>query len=966
MPLLDERGARLVGRAQEEHVLGSLVTGCVDGRSGVVAISGDPGLGKSVLLAHVMQLAREQGLLVLSGGPSGPGPQQAFGAFADPIRTLLDRSLRRARASAGGLAPEHETVLRDAVLGGPQGAPGAEQATVEALHEALAALLRAAPPRHGLLLSLDDLHRADSYSLGLLERLLRHPPGLSLALACAYRPRQAPARLLTGLRRAAGDYHAEWLKLAPLEESDAAAVLGRDRTAEETARLFALSEGNPLYLELLADGPSSSGPEALRAALAGELALLTDEELAVLRAAALFGDAFDAELLAPVAGLDADTALAALDQLARADLLRSDPLAPAWDSWKRLRLRHSLLREAVRQDIPPGWLLAACRRAEQALAESGAGPLERAPFVAAVGRVGDPTAVQLLVAASALVLHSAPQTAATWLRVALRLAGPQNGADEPQETGPWLEMLRALARASAACGDLPTARAALDQALELAPERETRVPVVVQRAILERLLGSGAAARWLLQDELTRWPDADPAAVPLLLQLAIVRMSQGAAEESAAHVEAVLVHPAPPAVPGGEAASATYLMLGAAHASQALAAAYVGDGVAALEHAGEAAALADSIGDDEMTKVLDEIGQLGWAEALAERYADAQAHLSRAARLAGRQGQGQLIPYLLLGQSYTQRAIGGLNEALRYAQEAEQAAHRVGRVDLAGLAVALQADALAFTKGPDAAAQYAERAVGSTSRRGRLWAISVAVLAGLRLDQDRLDDCVDLIRTVTDTGRSAVTHVLHAGWYSIAAQAEAARGDGAAARSWADLAVQAATAVGLRGQQGHASLALACLYPHDVVEAERHYGAAVADFAATGLVLAEARAHLLLGSRLAGVGRLDEARERIGRVKRIADRHGAVRLGTLAVNAQRKLGARQPRATGAEAALSPQEERVVALILRGASNRDVALELFVSVKTVEAHLTRIFRKLGVGSRRELVAELGPEETPVRP
>jgi len=98
----------------------------------------------------------------------------------------------------------------------------------------------------------------------------------------------------------------------------------------------------------------------------------------------------------------------------------------------------------------------------------------------------------------------------------------------------------------------------------------------------------------------------------------------------------------------------------------------------------------------------------------------------------------------------------------------------------------------------------------------------------------------------------------------------------------------------------------------------------------------------------------------IGRAKRIADAHGAAHLGSLAVNTQRQIGARRPRPTRRDTtdrALSEQERRITALVARGLSNRDIATSLFVSVKTVEAHLTRIFRKLGVSSRSVLISTL---------
>ncbi|MFV9457855.1 response regulator transcription factor [Rhodococcus sp. NM-2] len=55
--------------------------------------------------------------------------------------------------------------------------------------------------------------------------------------------------------------------------------------------------------------------------------------------------------------------------------------------------------------------------------------------------------------------------------------------------------------------------------------------------------------------------------------------------------------------------------------------------------------------------------------------------------------------------------------------------------------------------------------------------------------------------------------------------------------------------------------------------------------------------------------------------------------------------------------MTPQEKEVVRLIARGASNKEAAEELFVSIKTIQYHLTRIYTKVGVRSRTELVAML---------
>jgi len=61
------------------------------------------------------------------------------------------------------------------------------------------------------------------------------------------------------------------------------------------------------------------------------------------------------------------------------------------------------------------------------------------------------------------------------------------------------------------------------------------------------------------------------------------------------------------------------------------------------------------------------------------------------------------------------------------------------------------------------------------------------------------------------------------------------------------------------------------------------------------------------------------------------------------------------------AALTPPEEAVATLVARGLSNREVAAELYVSMKTVQYHLTRIYAKLGVRSRTELAARRAAQD-----
>ena len=119
-----------------------------------------------------------------------------------------------------------------------------------------------------------------------------------------------------------------------------------------------------------------------------------------------------------------------------------------------------------------------------------------------------------------------------------------------------------------------------------------------------------------------------------------------------------------------------------------------------------------------------------------------------------------------------------------------------------------------------------------------------------------------------------------------------------------------------------------------------------------------ARTGLCFGQRLRRDGARIEAREQL---RAAADGFRAIGAAPWVEAAERELGAtgerlrRRERDTPEE--LTTQERAIADLVAAGASNKDVAAELFLSPKTVEAHLTRVYRKLGVNSRNQLARRL---------
>jgi len=123
--------------------------------------------------------------------------------------------------------------------------------------------------------------------------------------------------------------------------------------------------------------------------------------------------------------------------------------------------------------------------------------------------------------------------------------------------------------------------------------------------------------------------------------------------------------------------------------------------------------------------------------------------------------------------------------------------------------------------------------------------------------------------------------------------------------------------------------------------------------------LDRARARCDLGAALRRAGRRRDAREALTLAMDEAHACGAAPLAELAAEELRASGARpRRRAISGRDALTPSELRVAALAAEGRTNREIAEELFVTLATVETHLGRSYRKLGISGRGELAATLG--------
>src|SRR5215472_16019471 len=462
-PELESSGT-LVGRRAECEVIDQALERLANGGSQVIELTGDPGTGKTRLLAELARRAGERRLLVLEGRAQHRGGRVPFYALVDALDdhlAAMDVGVREAdRDVLGSIFP---SLWR----------PGLGNASLVferyRLFRAVRALLESlASPE--LVLLLDNMQWADEETAELLAQLLRQPPRRPVLLALAYRCRQASARLLAAVAAARGDCPPACLRLGPLSEAEAETLLGGRGSRSWRRAVYQASGGNPFYLDALARRAQQRGP-----ADRGEPGGASGGELPPAVAAALIDELL---VLSPAGQLAARSA-AAIDELATADLIR--PIEPT----RLFAFRHAIVRSAVYDSANPAWRVGAHGQAADALRRCGAPLTAQAYHIERAAEFGDLGAVGLLAEAASTIQTQAPGTAAQWLEAALRLL-PGSAGTEQQRTA----LLLRLALALGAAGRPRESRDTLHTVLaQLGRDHlDRRVEAVTFCALMERQL----------------------------------------------------------------------------------------------------------------------------------------------------------------------------------------------------------------------------------------------------------------------------------------------------------------------------------------------------------------------------------------------------------------------------------------------------------------------------------------------
>jgi ATP/maltotriose-dependent transcriptional regulator MalT len=951
---------RLIGRRRELAQVERLLADAEAPYPRVLQITGESGIGKTRLLSYVAEQAGDAGYLVLSGRAAEFDTDEPFGVFLD----ALDQSFggRRARAlenlddeHAGELASVFPTLAAHMTQhrAEPPARPGGVGMDRYRLHRAVAALLDGLAAGRPILLSVDDLHWADPASVELLLYLLRRPPGAPLFVAVAFRSRQLQSNTAAVLQQAQRDSRGELIELSPLSAQEASALLPAELPSAVAERIYSDSGGNPFYLQELIralasdaqaaieplNGDPGRVPPTVTAVIASEFDRLAAQGRELIQAASVLGEQFEPELAREIVAMDAAEAVLALDELVDRDLVQAAQVPGLF------RFRHPIVRRAVYESAKGGWRRAAHARAAEVLSARGAAASTRARHVERSASLGDGEAIAVLTEAGAAAGPRAPAAAAGWYSAALRLLPEQHDAAQR------LELTLAIAVSLGSAGKLRESRNAFQEVLALLPpDPELQGSAVAAAALIEHLLGKHDEAQGLLLSALSGLDDRSAGAGELKLGIAVGCFFSADWSGMRYWAQKASENEGSPILEAG------------ANAAMALAEYGLGNVAAAREHATRAAAVADRLSDSDWAPQLQSICLLGWAEYCGGRFDEAERHMSRALTVSQTTGQEHLSAAMLVVAAMSNLAVGRLSLASEQAETAIDTSLLAANDLFLTWALTVRCMVEIDCGSPMSAVRYGQKALeAGIQSRSRWSSVATLYLAEAWLEAGE----PERFRKELFAGQSApllppfLFYAVHA--YELLTRAELELGLSDAARRWADQASEVAEALGLDGPSAEAQRAQATLMLSmgSFADAARAAQASAEQAERAGQPIQAARSRLLSGIALGRAGDAEAAVEQLRRAEQTFAAHGTSRYRDQAARELRQLGVHVSATRGpipAQAglgALSKRELTIAQLVHEGRTNRQIAEQLSISLKTVENHLAKIFRRLDISSRSQL-------------
>ncbi|WP_344737313.1 LuxR family transcriptional regulator [Microbacterium awajiense] len=900
----------LVGRDTELALLLDALSDADHATGAAHLLLGDAGIGKTAMLDAVTEAAHGRGALVLSCRGMRMRSSVGFAGLHELLLPVLDLL---------PALPQRQRAAIEIAFGIADGTAADRLVT----SIATLSLIEEAASTRTVLIVVDDLQWVDPSTADIVLFLASRLAGTRALLLATARPETGEPDVEASFTRVTA--------LTPLGTDDAGALLARrapELSPTARARVMAQSQGNPLALGELA---AAAGDEPRADGLTARTPLTRRLERAFLTETLALPDATQRALLVASIGEDAPAfeVLAAAARLG----LGSESFGPAEraglvrTSGGRIRFRHPLISSSVHSAADPELI----HEVNAALAAATADDLRRARYRAASGLGADETLARELedVAAASSRRGATSESAALWRTAATHSPGTADRARRLAYAG---EMSR-QAGASASAGELTA------EAEALSDDAGVRLQT--------------ARTEWMLA--LTVGTPARSAAE--LLDLA---HTLGATSASASRVE-VLVW----------AAVRCYLRVDDSP--------QVHDAVRA---ALEASQTAEGTRADVVRRIglalmggrpLDDVGRaievlrrdLGETDptllnCLAFAVEDttdleaaigvwsAEIDLFHATGRAGDETVG------LAGRSVAHVTANCLAEGLA---DAERALHISADLGLAvvGALAAANAARVHAARGDDVRAREAlasSQALGGDHPVPRVVALAEWAQATLALGDRRPEDALaHLARTEINPPIA-----LWAG--ADLAEAAVRVGRTEPVERWLEVAAA------VPDPSAHLRMLIersrALLAADDAVAA--HFTAAIDHGARSRAGYDLARTHLLYGEWLRRHRRIVDAREHLFAALRGFEAHGATRWAERAAAELRAAGTVDTRVRGdvadRRAALTPQEELVADLVTRGLTNKEIADQLYLSHRTVGAHLRSVFTKVGATRRGQLVELLG--------
>ena len=905
-------------------------------RSGVLIIEVGVGIGKTSLVQAACRQAQELGYDVLSAQGSELEADFAFGV----VRQLFERQLTAAGADErASLLVGPAAAVKPLLLGESLEA-SAGDTSFAVLHGLywLAAHLSAARP---LLLAIDDAHWADESSLRWLTYLARRLDGLNVVLLVALRPADpafANATLLA-LRAEVPTI----LRPALLSENAVStlvrAAMGSRSNDALCQAVWTASGGNALYvtellraLELndrhLAEIDQAElfvgGLEGIGRRVIARVRRVNPTALRLAQALAVLGDGCELRHAAATAGLEMTDATRLATVLVRVEVLADDDPP---------RFIHPVVRDALEASLGGDARDAGHRSAARLLHADRASAGQIAAHLAFVRPAGDEWVLARLdEAAQEAIENGAPKVAADLLNRALA---------EPPPASQRIGLLQRTARAEVSAGR-DTALVHLEEALRLSVDPRERAEIMLEVAEAYAALFRWVDAVDAIDRGLAELGDADEALASRLENELVICGLHDA--RRASRVKAVLERC------GSSPSAATQ--------AEALAA----QGMAMLlagRPAEEAAIPLGSALSRTAAQIenWDTCAALLWCLVTAERFNTVETALKPMVAEVQRSGsaRGIVAAYSTLG--LLKLRLGALPEADAAARVALQVLRESDLQPGLAFAVTVLAD-VAVEAGE---LVEAEALLSLLPQQG--WPAGVgtvlipAARARLRLAQGRPAQALVDFQACAAMFSPEVwgTEIRDVGYLHAragAAQALLQLGERERARDVAEAELVDVKVFGAPRALGIA-LRVAGL-AHGGSKGIDLLGDSVASLRNSPAVLERAHSLAELGAALRRNGCRSAAREPLSEALDLAARCGARPLVARARDELKATGARPRREwrTGLEA-LSPRELRVVQLAAAGRTNREIAYQLYVTLKTIEGHLARAYTKLGIERRHQL-------------